>query len=153
MSEHLAEELVRRGFVRDGGVAHRAMEDGVVVEVELATGAVTVRIDSDVAIDLQGTREGSFREGSEAHLEKAREQLHVALIASLEDEAKRQTEEARREATLKLETKLKDLKQELDGVVNRVTAQALKEKAREMGEIQEIVENEETGELTIKVKL
>ena len=77
----------------------------------------------------------------------------MALLASLEDEAKRQTEEARREATLKLETKLKDLKQELDGVVNRVTAQALKEKAREMGEIQEIVENEDTGELTIKVKL
>ena len=42
---------------------------------------------------------------------------------------------------------------ELDRVVHRVTANALEEKARALGEITELSEDPETGELTIRVKL
>ena len=38
-------------------------------------------------------------------------------------------------------------------VTARVTAEALKEKARKLGEIEEMHEDAETGELTIKVRL
>ena len=153
MSEHLADELVRRGFARDGNVASRSVEDGILVEVELDTGRVTVRIDSDVAIDVKGRREAAMREGTPEKIEEARQKIATELQASLESEAEMQAQRGRREATAKLEARLKDLRQELDGVVNRVTAQALKEKARQMGEVQEIVEDEKTGALTIKVKL
>ena len=53
----------------------------------------------------------------------------------------------------KLEKKLGDLRKELDSVTTRVTAEALKEKARTLGEIEELHEDSETGELTIKVRL
>ena len=54
--------------------------------------------------------------------------------------------------TAKLEGQLRDLREELDGAVNRVTAEALKQRARELGEVQEIHE-EPNGSLTIKVRV
>ena len=43
---------------------------------------------------------------------------------------------------------------EIRGVLDaHLTAEALKEKARQMGEIEEMVEDAETGSLTITVKL
>lgn len=153
MTEHLADELVRRGFTRDGNTARRAMDDGVTVEIELDTGAVTVRVGADVSIAAHAERSTSVvdRASPEAVAE-AKKKLAVDLDASLEKEVQRQAEVGRHAATKKLEAKLRDLKQELDGVVNRVTGRALKEKAQQMGEIQEIVEDE-SGNLTIKVKL
>src|SRR5271170_3671404 len=56
MTEHLADELVRRGFTRDGKTARRPMEDGVVVEVDVETGAVTVRVTREVAIEAAAER-------------------------------------------------------------------------------------------------
>ena len=47
----------------------------------------------------------------------------------------------------------KQLRGELDDAVNRATGEALKEKARQLGEVQEISENAETGELIIRVKV
>jgi len=154
MSEHLGAELARRGFVRDGNIARRVMDDGVTVELDVETGTVTVRVDADVAIDVKGERAASVRrDGGAEERDTATKRVAAELAASLEVEAQRRTERGRREATARLEAKLKDLKLELDGVVNRVTAEALKEKARQMGEIQEIVEDAESGALTIKVKL
>ena len=46
-----------------------------------------------------------------------------------------------------------ELEQEMAQVVNKVTIEALKEKARSMGEIKEISENAEAGELTIKLEV
>jgi hypothetical protein len=154
MGEHLAGELARRGFARDGNTARRALDDGVTVEIELDTGAVTVRVGADVAVDakVERTARVAGERPDPEVLQAAQEKLNVELEASLEKEAQRQAEQGRRQATAKLEAKLRDLKQELDGVVNRVTGEALKEKARQMGEIEEIVEDE-SGALTIKVKL
>jgi hypothetical protein len=155
MSEHLAEELVRRGFTRDGNVARRAMEDGITVEVELQTGTVTVRVESAVEIDVKGQRSGRIpgEAPKPTAVEATKKRLEAELQEELEKEVLRRTERGRREATAKLEGRLRDLKQELDGAVNRVTAQALKEKARQMGEIEEIIEDERSGGITIKVKL
>ena len=52
----------------------------------------------------------------------------------------------------KLEGQLQDLRQELDEAVNRVTAEALKRKAAQMGQIKEMTEDE-TGNLTIVVEV
>ena len=52
-----------------------------------------------------------------------------------------------------LEGKLGDLRKELDQISNRVTAEALKQKAASMGEVQEVSEDPESGSLTIRVKI
>lgn len=52
-----------------------------------------------------------------------------------------------------LEGKLRDLRAELDSIANRVTAEALKVRASQLGEIREITEDPETGSLTIKVRV
>ena len=52
-----------------------------------------------------------------------------------------------------LEAALGDISAELDQVVNRVTAEALKQKAGQLGQIKEITEDAENGSLTIKVEV
>jgi hypothetical protein len=156
MRVHLESELARRGFAREpeGDVVRRDAGEGVVVDVALESGTVTVRVDAEAPVHVQGERM-TFRgiRSTPEQREEARRGMKEILDARLEIDAAWQVEAGRRKATARLEAKLADLKEELDGVVNRVTAEALKEKARQMGEIEEIVEDAETGSLTIKVKL
>jgi len=150
MRDLLGDELARRGFVREGTTAKRTMDAETTVEVDLDTGSVTVRVTSEVAVNIERDATTIARTQPTA---AARDQLQKKLDAELEQQAREETERARRKMTAQLEAKLRDLKQELDGVVNRVTGEALKEKARQMGEIEELIEDEKTGALTIKVKL
>jgi len=149
-AELLAAELERRGFTRKNGASSRVSEDGVIVEIELATGAVSVKAEAtaNIAIETEHS-ERIAEENLEAGRRRAQE--HVAQraeTAAVAAEAK-----ARDEVATRLEKKLGDLRRELDSVTARVTAEALKEKARQIGEIEEMSEDAETGELTIKVRL
>jgi hypothetical protein len=71
----------------------------------------------------------------------------------LESEAEVATESLRVEVTRKLEESLAGVRKELDDAVNRATAEALKQKARQLGEVTEISEDPETGAVTIRVKV
>jgi hypothetical protein len=150
MREILGAELARRGFALEDGVARRTEEGDVCVEVDLARGAVTVRVASEAEVRI--ARERSTRVGQE-RADAAREVLQKQLDEEIEAEAKLAEDKARRDATARLEAKLRGLKKEMDQVVNRVTADALKEKARQLGEIEELVEDAESGALTIKVRV
>jgi hypothetical protein len=55
--------------------------------------------------------------------------------------------------TDRLEGQLRDLRQELDQVVNRVTAESLKRKAAQLGQIKEMTEDPQAGSLTIVVEV
>lgn len=149
-AELLGDELERRGFTRADGVARRVSEDGVIVEVELATGTVSVKAEAtaEIAID---------KERSERVAEEVLERGTRAAQERVEREAEREAavaeQKAKGDVAAKLERKLSDLRRELDGVTSRVTADALKEKARALGEIEEMHEDAESGELTIKVRL
>lgn len=150
MREILASELTQRGFTRDGSKVRRTEKDGTTTEVDLEHDTVSVRVASEVALKLERQRTDNVYE---ERMEGARERMQEALDADLERLAKVSQERARQEATALLERKLKDLRLEVDRVTNRVTAEALKEKAAQMGEIEEIHEDSETGTLTIKVKV
>ena len=157
MSELLAAELGARGFTREGSIAKRA-GDGVVIEVDLDAGTVTARAEAAVHVEIEGTRAGPRRtrdsEGNRPeHRAREREALQQELDAELVAREAKEIERARRETTDRLERALRDVKRELDQATNRATARALEEKARSMGEIEEIVEDAATGALTIKVKL
>ena len=55
--------------------------------------------------------------------------------------------------TEELEAELANLRGELDNAVNRATAQALKQKAAQIGQIKDMTEDPESGSLTIVVEV
>lgn len=143
----LAGELAKRGFTVEGNVARKSPEPGIVIELDLEASTVTVKAESDLEVKLYEERtivggnpgeEAAGRRGIQENLERV---------------AAEKAELARREVTEKLEKSLRGLKSEIDDAVTRATGEALKEKARSMGEIKEITEDPETGSLTIKIEL
>jgi hypothetical protein len=148
--EILSAELERRGFKRENAVARRVEEDGVIIEVDVTTGAVSVKAEAtaDIAIDKERT-ERIVEEALDRGTRTAQERVDRDVAR----EAAAAEQKAKDDVAAKLEKKLGDLRRELDAVTSRVTAEALKEKARKLGEIEEMHEDTETGELTIKVRL
>lgn len=149
MGELLAKELEEQGFTRDGDKAIREDADGVTIEVDLKTATVTARIAAKKTLEESIDRRASV--GVERQ-EQAEKNLRDDVIRELDDRVAAKTEALRKEVTGKLEKKLGDLKKELDGAVGRATVEALTERARSLGNVQSVVEDE-AGNVTIKVKL
>lgn len=147
----LARELQAAGFEeREDGQWVRVDEDGVEVCVDPKTSTVTVSAQADEELDLERERViSAWAENDQI----SRERGQQALANELEGEAAKHERELQAKVTEVLEGKLGDLRKELDQISNRVTAQALKQKAASMGEIQEISEDPESGSLTIRVKV
>ncbi|MEW6432280.1 MAG: hypothetical protein AB1730_12305 [Myxococcota bacterium] len=148
MRELLAAELTRRGFERDGNGAKRDAGKGVTVTVDLESGAVSVTAEGHARLNLSTERTAAVESPTDAHEQALRQKAQQAL----EREAKAEEEVLRRQVTERLAGTLRDLKDELDGVANRVTAAALKQRAAELGQVEEIHE-EPNGGLTIKVRV
>ncbi len=155
MQDLLGKELEKRGFKVEGHIAKKSPEKNVTVEVDMEKSTVTVRASGDVELDIKRQKSAVLgdRRPAEDRLAQATEKLKDQLDAELARAADQEIERARRDVTSKLEGKLRDLKVEIDDAINRVTGEALKEKARTMGEIEEMSEDPATGALTIKVKL
>ncbi|WP_408890716.1 hypothetical protein ACJ2CR_09930 [Myxococcus faecalis] len=147
----LAADLAARGFVREGDVAVRTEADGVRVAVDVTTGEVSVTLAAQQEVELTAVGEvlTNAPSGTEATQKLAREKAR----AKLEDRAQDATEALREEVTRKLEGRLRDLKAELDAISNKVTAEALKVRASQLGTVEEIHEDAATGSLTIKVRV
>ncbi len=151
MAELLAAELEQEGFARKDGTAIRREPDGVEVVVDLGSGEVTARVSATEEVSLE--RKRSALVASESEKAAGEERLREELRRTLEREAEGLRETLRQDVTAKLEGKLRELSRVLDGVVNRVTARALKARAAELGTIEEITEDAATGSMTIKVRL
>lgn len=149
MAELLASELEQRGFTREGNIAQRKEGDGVVVAVNLETGEVSVTAEGHAQVNLETERTAVVDNTLAGERERL---LRDAARQSLEREAQAEAEALRRKVTEQLEGKLRDLKEELDGAVNRVTGAALKQRAAELGQVEEIHE-EANGSITIKVRV
>lgn len=150
MAELIAKELVDLGFERDGDTLTRTDEDGVEISVDAKSATVTVRVSAEG--DVDETIERSARVYEEV-LKDSRKRLRDSARAELKGKVDEEREKLTEELANALEAKLRDLRRELDGAGTRATAEALKVRAGQLGEIQEIHENDETGELTIKVKV
>lgn len=147
----LGEELARRGFTRDGDVALRTEQDGVQLAVDLQTGQVSLTLADEAEAQLKVKLDAAVARESE--LEEAEAKARERARAQLETKASEAQERLREDVTRRLEARLRDLKQELDTVANRVTAEALKVRARQLGTVEEISEDPSTGSLTIKVRV
>lgn len=153
MAGLLAEELKNRGFEeREDGTLVR--KDGrVTVAVEPCTGEVTVKSESGETVTLEARRDATGYDDIGPAEKGIRERVRDLIRQDLEKKAERETERLQTQATLELERRLEELQPELGAVVNKVTREALKQKAQQMGTVREITEDEETGNLTIKVEV
>ncbi|MGV3623722.1 MAG: hypothetical protein ACO1OB_23080 [Archangium sp.] len=151
MRELLAAELSARGFERDGNTSSRKEAGGITIEINLDNGEVTVTAEGHRSVNLETERSSVVEEDRDNV--QARE-LHLREVAkqALEREVAAEQETLRREVTERLEGHLRDVRTELDGVVNRVTGTALKQRAAELGQVEEVHE-EPNGNLTIKVRV
>jgi hypothetical protein len=148
MADLLAAELARQGFERDGETAQR--RDGeTTVTVDLKTGMVTVRSESKKKVEITEARTGTSW-GSE---KDARGKIKNELVRDLEKQVSDEQRELQQQITDTLEGQLADLRQELDQAANRATAEALKQKAAQIGQIKELTEDPESGSLTIIVEV
>jgi hypothetical protein len=152
MGKLLASELERRGYKRDGNMLSRTT-DGVTVTVDVGTSTVTVAAQACEEVELKGEREGRAYDEAGRSAKDAREQLRRQLQSDLDKQAADKEAALQTDVTDRLEGKLCDLRQELDQVSNRVTAEALKIKAAQLGQIKEMTEDVQTGSLTIVLEV
>lgn len=144
----LGDALKERGFRVDGKKAERVEADGTRISIDLEEGTVTVKLADEEKVEANVERSRVVAEERRA---TAQQELDAEVRRAVEKEVERRRESLREEVTKRLEKKLKDLQKELDEVTNRVTAEALKVRARQIGEIEEISE-EKDGSITIKVR-
>ncbi len=149
MRELLGHELEQGGFKRDGNTATRKEKGDIVVSIDLESGEVTVTAEGHAELNLNTERTAVVDNPNNSDRERA---LRDVAKQALEREAKAEEEALRRKVTEQLEGALRDIKGELDSVVNRVTGSALKQRAAELGQVEEVHE-EANGNLTIKIRV
>ncbi|MGN6544542.1 MAG: hypothetical protein ACTHK7_05805 [Aureliella sp.] len=150
MADLLAAELTQKGFERDGDKARRQAK-GVTVTVDLKSGTVTVRAQKSEEVEIQGEKTGYVYNLGES--KQREEELRKTLQKELTTQTHTKKTELQKEVTDALEAQLGDLRSELDGAVNRATAQALKQRAAQLGQIKTITEDPQAGSLTIVVEV
>jgi hypothetical protein len=152
MAGLLADELEKRGFQRDG-TRLRRKQNGVTVTVETTTATVTVAAEASEEATIEAERTDRAYDDAGPHSKSVRENLKQQVQKDIEKKAGDKTAKLQTKVTDRLEGELNDVRQEMDQAVNRVTAEALKRKAAQMGQIKEITEDPQAGSLTIVVEV
>ena len=153
MAGLLAEELERRGFARQGQLLVRS-DKGVQIRVDPATSTVTVQAQAEEHAELEASKSVvADADWGRALTEEARKAAKQELRQGLENEAAKKSAALQQQVTQQLEGQLADLRKELDQAVNRVTAEALKRRAAQIGQIKEMTEDQQSGSLTIVVEV
>jgi hypothetical protein len=141
----LREELRRRHFEEGEGGSMARERNGVRVEVDPPSGGVRVSVEASDEVELPPDNPSPC---SCRMRDKLREGLSSAQQRTLTSERDR----LQRAVTSRLEGSLARLGCELEGIAHRVTAEALKAKARRLGEVKQITEDPQAGSLTIVVE-
>jgi hypothetical protein len=150
LSELLAAELGERGFAVKDGTATRRDGD-VEIEVDLETGRVSARLEKGANVARSASTVVTVAADSELS-QKKDEEVRDQLRAEVEEKMGREQAKLQAEVTARLEGELRDLQAEVSEIESRVVGAALKEKAGQLGEIVELLEDE-SGGMTIKVKV
>jgi hypothetical protein len=153
MAAMLAAELGQHGFEENDEGEMVRVEDGVVIAVDTCSGTVSVSVEASEATKVEGELSGRAYDDVGPHAGQVRENLKHELQKNLEKKIEEKTTALQGKVTDQLEGKLGELQAELDQVVNTVTANALKAKAAQMGQIKEITEDAQSGSMTIVVEV
>lgn len=153
MATLLRKELKARGFDEQPDGRLTRTDGATTVTVDPCSGAVTVTAESEATVEREAKRDATgFNDvgPTESNLrDRVRDQVKQDLEKKFgDDQAALQ-----KQATETLERKLQELQPEISDVVNKVTRDALKEKAQQLGTVTEISEDDATGSLTIKIEV
>jgi hypothetical protein len=152
MAALLEEELKQHGFDKEGKSMVRHQK-GVTISVDAETGTVTVSAEAAEQASAEAEKEGRAYDDVGPGARAVREQLRKELQKDLDKKIEEKQAALQGKVTDKLEAALSDLRDELDQAVNKVTAEALKIKAAQLGQIKEMTEDPQTGSLTIVVEV
>lgn len=152
MAALLAEELEKQGFERNEDLLIRK-ENEITIVIDAKTGEVTVMAESEESLELEANQEGTAYDDYGPTRQQAEDKLRAAAREGLENSADIKNDELQQQVTDKLEQALADIRRELDQAVNRATASALKVKAAQLGQIKEVAEDPESGNMTIVVEV
>jgi hypothetical protein len=123
------------------------------VRVDVKTGTVTVRAEAQEEATLEVEREGRAFDDAGPGADRVRAELRKQAGQDIERKAGEKQSALQTRVTDRLEGELRGLREEMDQVVNRVTAEALKRKAAQLGQIKEMTEDPQAGSLTIVVEV
>jgi len=160
MAEILSTELEKDGFQREGETMVKK-EGDVEITVETKTGRVTAKAETSKQVKIDVKAESYINErgwGGESQKQfddrvgSKKEELEKQLQKQIEQKEEINRAELQKKSTEALEASLRDTQRELNQAVNRATAEALKRRAAQLGEIKEISE-EQDGSMTIKVEV
>ncbi len=152
MSALLEQELLEGGFEKEGDKLVRR-DRGVLVAVDPANGKVTVSTEASEGVEVETTKRGQIYDDSGQNRAEVQQRLREQAQEELEKQIDQRQGELQQKATDKLAGALADIKGELDQAVNKVTAEALKQKAASLGHIKRQSEDPETGNLEIVVEV
>jgi hypothetical protein len=153
MGELLRKELKEKGFKEEEDGTLTRKEGNITVKVDPKSCEVSVKADVEEEVSIEAKRETFGYDDVGPNQKELRERVKKQLEDDLEKKAEKETERLQGQATEELEKKLCDLQPELSDVVNKVTRQAIKEKAQQLGTVKEVSEDEESGSLTIKIEV
>jgi hypothetical protein len=153
MGQLLRGELKARGFQEnDDGTLSRTAAN-ITVTVDPCNGEVTVRAEAKEKVTVEGTKDASAWDDVGPSRETITDKVREQLRQDLDKRVDREQERLQSQATDELEDALQALQPEIGEIVNRVTREALKQKAAQMGTIKEITEDDQSGSMTIKVEV
>ena len=153
MGQLLRAELGQRGFVEsDDGKLVRQQGD-LTVTVDPCNGEVSVKTDAEKSIVVEGEREATAWDDVGPLRKTVEDHARELLAKELEKKIEKENDKLQEKATASLEKHLNDLQPELASIVNKVTREALKQKAATLGTITEIAEDEKSGSMTIKIEV
>ncbi len=152
MAALLEEELKQHGFEKEGEDMVRHHKS-VTISIDAKTGTVTVSAEAQEHASAEAEKEGRAYDDVGPGAQSVREQLRKELQKDLDKKIQEKQAALQGKVTDRLEAELSDLRDELDQAVNKVTADALKVKAAQLGQIKEMTEDPQTGSLTIVVEV
>ena len=153
MSELLRKELKEKGFVEQEDGTLTRKEGNVTVTINPKSCEVTVKADVKEEVTVEAKRQGGGYDDVGPNPNDVRKMVEKQLKQDLDEKAGKEGERLQGAATKELEEKLCELQPELSDIVNKVTREAIKQKAKQLGTIKELSEDEETGSLTIKIEV
>lgn len=145
----VARILREHGFDDDGDGNLTRERGGVVVEVNPDTRRVTASSSSSSEVEVTDKGGG----GGCPCAVRTREKVLQSLQENLARETDQKRAGMQKDVTDRLEKAVSELGCELEQVSNQATATALREKAKQLGEIKSITHNNETGSMTIVVEV
>jgi len=112
-----------------------------------------VKAESEATVEQEAERHGTGFNDVGPNEGTLRDRVREQLKQDLDKRFDKEQSALQKRATDELERKLQELQPEVADVVNKVTRDALKEKARQLGTVKEISEDAESGSLTITIEV